>query len=172
MAPSDATTARNPGISPVKQPVPGIRPLLVAVDLSPASEKVVAAACRIAQATKAQVFVVHCAEPDPDLVGYDRDQVADSFRNDHLAVQELSERMRSEGVDATALLIRGSTIETTLREVGRLNPEMIVLGCHGHGAVYDLLIGSNSAGILRKSGIPVLLVPTRDQCGAGSLSAQ
>ena len=57
--------------------------LLVAVDLSPESEKVIAVARRLALATGAQVFVVHCAEPDPDLVGYDRDvfeEICDEYR--------------------------------------------------------------------------------------------
>jgi len=133
----------------------------VTVDLSPASEKVIEVAGKMALATGAQIFLVHCEEPDPDLAGYDREQVADKFRDDHIALQELAGQLRREGVDATALLIRGPTIETTLKEADKLKPELIILGSHGRGAVYDLLIGSYSAGVLRDSTIPVLLVPTR-----------
>jgi len=43
-----------------------------------------------------------------------------------------------------------------------LEAELIVVGTHGHGAVYDVLIGSYSAGIIRKSKLPVLVVPVRD----------
>lgn len=141
--------------------------VLVAVDLSPAADKVIAAAERVALAIGAEVFVLHVAKPEPDFVGYDagpnvvRQQVADEYRREHRAVQDLAERLRAAGVRATALLIQGPTAATTLREAVRLNVELIVVGSHGHGAVYDVLVGSYSAAILRQSPVPVLVVPTR-----------
>jgi nucleotide-binding universal stress UspA family protein len=141
--------------------------VLVAVDLSAASEQVVAVAGRVAKATGAKVYIIHCAEPDPDFVGYDagpevvRDQVAAELHREHEQVQALAKQLRADEIDATALLIRGPTVETTLKEAMRLDAELIVVGSHGHGAVYNLLVGSYSAGILRKSAVPVLVVPTR-----------
>lgn len=142
--------------------------ILVAVDLSPASEKVVEAAGRVAKLTNATVYILHTAEPEPDFVGYDagpevvRTQVANELRREHRDVQALAEKLRDEGLDATALLIRGPTVETTLKEAENLKAELIVVGTHGHGAVYDVLIGSYSAGIIRKSTLPVLVVPIRN----------
>jgi len=142
--------------------------ILVAVDLSPASEKVVAAAGRVAKLTGAKVYILHTAEPEPDFVGYDagpevvRTQVANEYRREHRDVQALADRLRSDGLDATALLIQGPTVETALREADNLDAELIVVGTHGHGAVYDVLIGSYSAGIIRKSKRPVLVVPIRN----------
>ena len=143
--------------------------ILVAVDLSPASEKVVEAAGRVAKLTGAPVYVIHTAEPEPDFVGYDagpevvRTQVAQELRREHREVQALAEKLRGEGIDATALLVRGPTVETTLKEANNLEAELIVVGTHGHGAVYDVLIGSYSAGIIRRSELPVLVVPIRDE---------
>ena len=142
--------------------------ILVAVDLSPGSDKVVAAAGRIAQSTGAEVFVVHIAEPEPEFVGYDagpevvRKQVADELHREHRDVQALAQGLRDQGVEATALLIRGPTVETALKEAENLGAEMIVVGSHGHGAVYDVLVGSYSAGIIRRSELPVLVVPVRE----------
>ncbi len=141
--------------------------VLVAVDLSPAADKVIAAAERVALALGAEVYVLHVAEPEPDFVGYDagpsvvRQQVADEYRREHRAVQGLAERLRAAGARATAMLIQGPTAATTLREAVRLNVELIVVGSHGHSAVYDVLVGSYSAAILRQSPVPVLVVPTR-----------
>lgn len=135
--------------------------LLVAVDLSTESEKVIAVTRRLALATGAQVFVIHCAEPDPDLVGYDRDDVAERFHYDHAVVQSCAKELRAAGVDATALMILGPTVETTLREARRLESDLIIVGSHCRGAVYEMMIGSDSAGIVRQTEIPVLLVPTR-----------
>lgn len=142
--------------------------ILVAVDLSPASEEVVKTAGNVAKLTGAKIYVLHVAEPEPDFVGYDagpevvRTQVAGELRREHRSVQALAERLRVEGLDATALLIRGPTVETTLKEADSLEAELIVVGTHGHGAVYDVLIGSYSAGIIRRSELPVLVVPIRD----------
>jgi nucleotide-binding universal stress UspA family protein len=142
--------------------------ILVAVDLSPASEKVVEAARGVAELTGAKIYILHVAEPDPDFVGYDagpevvRTQVARELRREHRAVQALAENLRAEGLDATALLVRGPTVQTTLKEAENLKAGLIVVGTHGHGAVYDVLIGSYSAGIIRSSKLPVLVVPIRD----------
>ena len=40
---------------------------------------------------------------------------------------------------------------------------MIVVGSHGHGAMYKLLMGSITKEILRKSPYPVLMIPTHDR---------
>lgn len=142
--------------------------ILVAVDLSPASDRVIATAERVAQAIAAAVYVLHVAEPDPDFVGYGagpqvvRDQVAELHHREHRAVQALAERLRAVGIDATALLIRGPTVETTLKEAERLHAELVIVGSHGRSALYDVLVGSYSAGILRRSTVPVLVVPMRE----------
>ena len=141
--------------------------LLVAVDLSPASDRVVQAASQVAGAMRAEVVVIHCAAPEPEFVGYDagpegmRDHIAAQTRQEHTAVQEIATRLRAAGINATALLVRGPTVETTLKEAERLDVDLVVVGSHGRGAVSRLLVGSYSEGILRNSPGPVLVVPTR-----------
>ena len=142
--------------------------ILVAVDLSPGSDKVVDTAGRLAQKMGAEVYVVHVAEPEPEFVGYDagpevvRTQVAEELHREHREVQALAQRLRDEGIKATALLIRGPTVDTALKEAKNLDAGIIVVGSHGHGAVYDVLVGSYSAGIIRRSELPVMVVPVRE----------
>ena len=113
------------------------------------------------------VYVLHTAEPEPDFVGYDagpdvvRGQVAKEYRQEHRAVQKLADGLREQGIDATALLIQGPTVATTLNQADKLGADLIVVGSHGRSAIYDVLVGSYSAGVLRKSKVPVLVVPTR-----------
>ena len=89
----------------------------------------------------AKVYVLHVAEPEPEFVGYDagpevvRTQVAEELHREHRAVQSLAGRFRDNDVDATALLIRGPTVETTLKEAASLEAGLIVVGSNGHGAV-------------------------------------
>lgn len=142
--------------------------ILVAVDLSAGSEKIIDAAAALAKPMNARVFVLHVAEPEPDFVGYGagpevvRTQVANELHREHREVQALADRLREQGINATALMISGPTVNTTLNESKKLGADMIVVGSHGHGAVYDVLIGSYSAGIIRGSELPVVVVPVRE----------
>lgn len=142
--------------------------ILVALDLSHATERVVRVAERIAGPMSATVKLLHVAEAEPDFVGYDagpevvRDQVAREFREEHHAVQIQSEKLRNAGVDASASIRRGPILATVLSEAEKFSADMLIVGSHGFGAVYDLLVGSISRGLIKESPIPVLVVPVRD----------
>lgn len=58
-----------------------------------------------------------------------------------------------------ALPIQGPIVETIPNQATGLEIKLPVLGSHGYGAVYDLLVSSISRGILKHSKIPVLVVP-------------
>ena len=139
--------------------------ILVAVDLSEASRNIIDSVADVAFAMSAKVYVLHVAEPEPDFVGYDigpdvvRKQVAEELHREHSEVQSLSASLTSRGIDSTALLIQGPTVEVTLKEADKLQSNVIVVGSHGHGAVYDILVGSYSAEIIRNSKVPVLVIP-------------
>jgi len=141
--------------------------IVVAVDLSEVSKKMLEAVRSVPRTEGGKVFVVHVAEPDPEFVGWDagpgvvRDQVAAGFRRERDAVEEMAEALREDGIDAVGLVVQGATVETILDEVGRRQADLLVVGSHGHGAAYDLAIGSVSAGAIRKSPVPVLVVPDR-----------
>ena len=93
-------------------------------------------------------------------VDLSRESLAKKFHVEHRQIQELANRMRKAGVDTTALLVHGATVETILEEASDLEVDMIVVGTHGRGAMYQLLMGSVSEAVLHKSRFPVLLVPT------------
>ena len=142
--------------------------VLVGLDLSEGTDKIIDTAQSLAVPLSAQVWLLHVAEPDPDFVGWDagpetvREDMAKRFREEHRQIQALADKMRDAGLDVTALLVQGATVEKILSEAARLEADMIVLGSHGRGAVYQLVIGSMSEGVLRKADCPVLIVPTRE----------
>ena len=80
----------------------------------------------------------------------------------HGRVKALADHLLDDALDASAVLVCGSGVESTLREADLLEAGLIVVGSHGRGAVYDALIGSFSTGIIRKSKLPVLVVPVRE----------
>lgn len=142
--------------------------ILAAVDLADTADRALTVAGDMAARTDGHVYVLHVAEPDPDFVGYDigpdvvRDQVAEEFHREHREVQAVAEGLRQKGIDATALMIQGAIVETILREAERLDVDFIVVTSHGHGAAFDLLIGSISKGVVHKSSRPVVVVPSTE----------
>ena len=140
--------------------------LLVAVDLSQATQTIVDKVEEITREYPAKVWIIHNALPEPDYVDFKvdplaaRENLAKKFHKEHRQIQDIADRLRKSGLDATALLVHGATVETILKEASELDVDMIVVGSHGRGAMYQLLVGSVSEGILHNSRCPILVVPT------------
>jgi nucleotide-binding universal stress UspA family protein len=140
--------------------------ILVAVDLSESTQTIVDKVEEMNKEYPAKVWILHNAEPEPDILEFKvdplaaRETLAKKFHNEHRQIQEIANRLRKAGLDATALLVHGATVESILKEASDLDVDMIVVGTHGRGAMYQLLVGSVSEGILHKSRYPVLVIPT------------
>ena len=140
--------------------------LLVCVDLSESTEMILKKIEEITNALPAKVWLLHNAVPEPDVVEFKvdplaaRESLAKKFHVEHRQIQEFANRMREAGVDTTALLVHGATVETILKEASDLEVDMIVVGSHGRGAMYQLLVGSVSEAVLHRSPLPVLVIPT------------
>ena len=138
--------------------------------------KIVKKAEELAKELSAQVWLIHVTKPEPAdlfIVGHEpgllekeadpqliRDSIAKRFHNEHRQLQEIADSLRKDGLDTTALLVQGATVETMLKEASKLDIDMIVVGSHGRGAMHQLLVGSVSKGIIHDSQHPVLVVPT------------
>lgn len=142
--------------------------VVVAIDFSSVSERQLAVVGRLARQDR-HIYLLHVAEPEPDFVGFQtgpdvvRDQMAEQFHREHEQIQAMAQRLRDDGREATALLVQGPTVATILRQTEKLGADLIVVGSHGHGAVFDMLVGSISSEVIRRSPVPVLVVPSRDR---------
>ena len=143
--------------------------LLVALDLSDCTETIVKQVEEIAKPLSASVWIIHNAKPKPDALEFKtdpiaaRESLAKKFHQEHLQIQEIAENLRSEGLKVTAFLVHdGSTAKTVLEEAEKLDVNMIIVGSHGRGAAYQLILGSVSAGVIHKARCPVLVIPTRN----------
>ena len=151
--------------------------LLVALDLSDCTETIMKQVKELSKSLSASVWLIHNAEPEADILEFKIDPIAareflaKKFHQEHIKIQEIAESLRSEGVSATALLVHsGSAVKTILEQAEKLDVNMIVVGSHGRGAVYQLLLGSVSEGIIRKTSRPVLIIPTRNHADTSASS--
>ncbi|MFW6107662.1 MAG: universal stress protein [bacterium] len=141
------------------------RNILVPVDFSGVTVPVVRQAAGLARALEAKLWLIHVAPPDPDFVGHEvgpqpvRDTLADELRHEQRVLERYQAVLRKRGLDVTALLVAGPTAPKILDAAGRLAADLIVLGSHGHGALYHMLVGSVCEEVLRRAQCPVVVVP-------------
>ena len=143
--------------------------ILVAIDLSDASQEILDNAKTLSLALSAKVWLLHVVEPEPEFVGDRagpqsvRDQVAHKFHEERDELQKEVNDFRKSGIDITALFVQGSTVDVIYRESKKLEIDIIIVGSHGHGGVYHLVFGSVSEGVLHKSSCPVMVIPTHNR---------
>jgi len=151
-----------------------IKTILACIDFSDLTHHVLKSTASLAFLTEARVVVVHVEPEDPAFVGYEvgplveRDFTAKHIREDHRRVEHLAQTIEAKGLDAEPLLVQGPPVRKILEQADRLPADLLVVGSHGHGAMYNLLMGSVAEGVLHKSHVPVLVVPTpKDRKEAG-----
>jgi nucleotide-binding universal stress UspA family protein len=160
-----------------------VQSILAPIDFSSVTDAVVKTAVHLAAACNAKLIFVHVASPDADFDAgqlrsdVSRQGVALEMHSARHALQKIEIDCKSAGVDAKALLVRGSSlrgnpIRKILQEISRLKPDLIVLGSHGHGLIHDVLMGSTSAAVIHKAACPVLIVPARKRPPRGKRPAQ
>lgn len=137
------------------------------LDFSEATDRVVDLAQKLALGLGAQLWLLHVEAPDPDFVGYEagpqsvRDNVADEMHQHHRRLQQLADSARQAGIETTALLLQGPTVEALVEKARQLDTDLLVMGTHGRSGLKKLLLGSVSDGVLRSAHCPVLLVQDR-----------
>ncbi|SDR75737.1 universal stress protein [Opitutus sp. GAS368] len=144
-----------------------MKAILVPVDFSAATTRVCDAACALAKITKARLVLLHVIEPPPVLLGdayaFDAGALAAAVTaGEKYATRRLRAlgRRCSGGQQAVQTVqITGRTVATILAKAASTKAAYIVLGSHGHGLAYDLLVGSTAQGVLRKARCSVLVVP-------------
>lgn len=151
-------------------PMGGIRRILLATDLSPASEGAAVQALDLAHDLGADLLVVSVIDPRSlrlpgGRFGVRVDQVRSSRES---AAQELVSRGRAAGVRVNFLIWDGDPGESIVDAARSEQVDLIVVGSHGRGQVGRFLIGSVSDHVVRHAHCPVLVV--RAQPAPESLS--
>jgi len=139
---------------------------LVAIDFSESMKKIIESVKLCIRDENDQVILLHVAEPDPDFVGYEvdteqmRDIEAKRYHQEKCDLESVKEDLDKEGISSKALLIQGAIVETILKEAEKLAVDVIIMGSHGKNFMQRTLLGSSSTGVMHKSTLPVLIVPT------------
>lgn len=138
--------------------------ILAAVDRSPYSEKVVEMTARIADAD-ASVLLINVAPREPDVFGQQLrrkvvvDPVPEELQDRRALLDRLATALRKGGIECETLLIRGDPAAVIVHEAKEWGADLVIMGAHGRGKLFEKVMGSVSEGVLRSRQFPVLVIP-------------
>jgi nucleotide-binding universal stress UspA family protein len=143
------------------------RQILIALDGSKTSERVVDEAVKMARLSGGKIHAVYVVDKTPlfSYAGYyDPIALVDALQKDGRAVLQNAEAAcRQAGVGCEAELVEtervNEDIATTLQHCAeRVGADLVVLGTHGRRGVRRVVLGSVAERFVRFANCPVLLV--------------
>ena len=152
---------------------PPMGKILVPVDFSDTSGKLLAVAEESARARGASLHLLHVIEPVAETAGLEVDpamsqlQFAQDFdvekRIESERLATLSAEITARGTACTSEVRFGLPSDEILSAARESGADLVIMGSHGHGALYHLFTGSVVTGVLRRIDCPVLVVPLRQK---------
>jgi nucleotide-binding universal stress UspA family protein len=136
--------------------------ILCPVDLSPTSRAALAAAGVMAHRFDAKLTILFVEDPllSKAALKFDEDELA---RRTRAELARFAARALGARQQCTYEIVNGNPAEEIIKAVRRLRAEMIVMGTHGNSGPKRLFFGSTADGVLRRSTVPVLVVPPKSR---------
>jgi nucleotide-binding universal stress UspA family protein len=159
--------------------------LVVPIDFSDATPRVIDLARQLAKALDAEIHLVHVKELTanafgagtlgyglagmPELApmsgvpvpGLDpMPQPIPESEDQKSKLSRWQKEIAQDGIKVTLHEPSGSVADEILDQANAVEADLIVMGTHGHGAIYNLLVGSATKGVLKHATRPLLLVPS------------
>ena len=145
-----------------------MKTIIVAVDFSNATPGVLEMAVGMAKAFGAELRLFHAVEPEPSYTAYGftpeefpamHIYQEEARRRAAVKLEELVTQVKADLPDVSSQVVEGSPLHALLEYVKEIQPDLVVLGAHGHGVIASLLLGSVAEGMVRKATVPTLVVP-------------
>jgi nucleotide-binding universal stress UspA family protein len=154
-----------------------MKTILVAVDSSGIRESVLTEAAALAEAARGRLVLLTVVQPPLITSEYtpmienigEITAAGEKAAGQHLLAMQ--ERLRSQGLTVDTIQRTGTPVSHILNEADACKADYIVMGSHGHTAIYDLLVGSTTHGVLLRAPCPVIIVPPKDKKVRGKQKA-
>jgi nucleotide-binding universal stress UspA family protein len=150
----------GPDIVPVGRSGGAIRRVLLATDLSDASEAATERAIEVAQGLGADLLVVSVIDPKARRAGGDLrvDQVR---RIQEARIADVVERARRRRIGTEFLIWTGDAGESIVDAAEAERADLVVVGSRGRGSLGRAILGSVSDHVVRHAPCPVMVVRPR-----------
>jgi len=150
-----------------------MKKVLVSVDFSDAQGRLIAAAEEEAKIREASLVLLHVIEPAAEVAGFETDpemmrlrigqDLEAEQRIEGERLKELAKQVELRGAKCESAVRFGLPADEILSAAAEHGADLLVMGSHGHGALYHLFTGSVVTGVLKRTPCPVLVVPLRDK---------
>jgi nucleotide-binding universal stress UspA family protein len=150
-----------------------VRVILVAVDFSETSKRVLPWAFRLAREQDARLHLLHAVTPVPVLpeqFDLPADLPEQLRTGAETKLKELAESAGSEDLEITWSAEYGQPSETIAAAVERRKADLVVLGTRGLTGLEHLLLGSTAERVLRLVDCPVFNIHPKDREAEGPLT--
>ncbi len=172
----------------MKLPKVKIKKILYATDLSENARLAFAYAISLANVYGASITILHVLSKVPDVdsvasayIGHSKWQkikqsVVDDAREaligkkrENVAIREIltafteketgASNADADGITDEIIIKKGKADELIVDQAIERKCDVIVMGSHGHGAIEEVVVGSTARKVIRRSKIPVLVIP-------------
>lgn len=140
----------------------------VAVDFSDVMPYVLDETVKIARPAQAKVYLIHVIETTPaygmygfspeeiPMVGPSSKELKEAAR---AKLKSQGDVLREQGIMVEEVVLEGNPLDEVLNFIKENNISMLVVGSHGRGILTSMFLGSVADGAIRRSHVPVLVVP-------------
>ncbi|MDO5616122.1 MAG: universal stress protein [Cruoricaptor ignavus] len=139
--------------------------IILPVDFSESTDVLLDGAIKFAKETNGKIFLIHVAPSDIGFaIGdmgfqYFPEVEQNEIREELNQLNQLQEKVISQGVTCEHILKQGDAKEIVLEYSKEKNADYIVMGSHGRSGIYDVFVGSLTKDLTKNSPIPVLVIP-------------
>lgn len=142
-----------------------MKTFLVPIDFSAVTEEVIDTAVSFARAFEGKVALIHVVQPPVVTSEFAlpvevlQEAVASGERAAKAKLDSYVEMFRTAGIACEATVNHGPPVTMIREEAERVQADYIIMGSHGHGKLYDFLVGSTASGVMKKAGCGIVIVP-------------
>ena len=147
-----------------------MKTFLVPVDFSPVANSVIDSAVGFARAFGGKLVLLHVVVPPVIVTGeyvlpveVMQDAIDAGENAAKIRLGEYLAKCTAAGLECTSLIRHGPPVTLIHEEATRVKADYIIMGSHGHGKLYDFLVGSTASGVIKNSRCGVIIIPPEDK---------
>lgn len=137
-----------------------IKTLVMALDGSEFSERMIPIAAEVAQALAARLLVVQALPQQPSIPALAGNNKSDMLESSYL--HGIAGKIKREhGIDCDWEVLHGDPADALCRYVKGMPETLLAMTSHARGGVRRALLGGVAAACLRRAGVPILMYGLR-----------
>ncbi len=143
-----------------------MKTILVPIDFSGATDAVLDEAMTLARALSGRIVLLTVIQPP--IIAHEYAAVMENLAEITAAgekqaarkLAKIERKLQLDFISTDSVQLLGAPIPIIVEQAKKFDAAYIVMGSHGHTALYDLLVGSTTHGVLMRSECPVIIVPS------------